>query len=73
MKEILYCLCVSIFLLSELANAAEQDDKTVSILFAGDIVLDGKPGKYCRKSAEGVFALFHFFAGLAIEHNVACK
>lgn len=73
MKKILYCLCVSIFLLSELANAAEQDDKTVSILFAGDIVLDGKPGKEVEQGKDPFSAFSAIFAQADIRiANLEC-
>lgn len=73
MKRIFCCLCASIALVSSMANAARPDDETVSILFAGDIVLDGMPGKEVERGKDPFSAFSSIFANADIRiANLEC-
>jgi poly-gamma-glutamate capsule biosynthesis protein CapA/YwtB (metallophosphatase superfamily) len=73
MKQFFWCLCVSMLTLFHCANATTQDKESVSMVFAGDIVLDGMPGEDIAQGKDPFSAFSTFFASADIRvANLEC-
>jgi poly-gamma-glutamate synthesis protein (capsule biosynthesis protein) len=73
MKTLLYCLLLSFFLVTKIASASTPDNENVSILFAGDIVLDDLPGKAIKNGEDPFSSFASIFANADIRiANLEC-
>ena len=72
-KRLSSLFCAGILLFAGDAKATDQNKQTVSILFAGDIVLDGLPGEEVKKGKDPFSAFSSLFSNADIRvANLEC-